>query len=110
MIKRWLRALILREPQFKVGQVVILTRPFSYLGYLPVTFDLIPVYWIVTGLLDKGRIQVEIAPLREAQPLPPKDHKFVKNTYFPDKLEVDPKDLQLADNIVQILYGKNNGH
>jgi len=101
---------LLRGHSFEVGQVVTLTRPFEYLGYLPVTFDLIPAFWIVTDLLDHGRIKIRISPISEDKArheIEKQKRRRKADVYFPDHLDVEPKHLELAPDIIQILYGKN---
>jgi len=97
--------------RYEVGQVVVLIKPFEYLGYLPVTFDLIPVFWVITDLLDHGRIKIRIVPILDTQ-AKFKNLKYYKKptvpAYFPEHLDVEPKHLELAPDMIQILYGKSN--
>lgn len=105
---RFLKRLIFGQKiEFEVGQVVRLIKPYSYLGYLPVKFDLIPQYWRVNEILseDYGRIRIVIVPIFDA-------HKkaLVKKGYFPESIHVEPGHIEPASDFIQILYGGKNGH
>jgi hypothetical protein len=92
---------------FELHQVVILKEEhqFKYLGYFPVRFDLIPKYWKVVELMDSGRIELRLTPVFDLQ-----QKDLVKNTYFPGTIEVEAKHVELAPELIQILYGGKNGH
>lgn len=107
MIRFLKRLLFGPDIEFEVGQVVLLTKPYSYLGYLPVKFEMIPEYWRVVEILseDHGRIRVCISPIFDA-------HKrtLVKRGYFPEVIHVEPGHIEPASDFIQILYGGKNGH